>query len=126
VRERYKEPQNLAKIDPVLGGARMAESAADIFGSLEARFKPGRVPKEHTFYFSLDDHRWTVTIGPTSCRVEDGKTVENADCFVKTSEELFVKMYNGEHTPGMTDFMSGRIKSNNPYLMKTFVDAFSD
>ena len=55
---------------------------------------------------------------------QDGKTVENADCFVKTSTELFLKMYNGEHYPGVGDFMSGRIKSNNPYAMKTFIEVF--
>ena len=103
----------------------MAETVEDIFSSLEARYKPGVVQRTQTFYFSLDDYKYTVTLDPQSCKVEEGKTVENADCFVKTSSELFLKMYNGEHTPGMADFMTGRIKSNNPYLMKTFVDAFS-
>ncbi len=103
----------------------MAETVEDIFRELESRFKPGVVTKEQTFYFSVDEHKYTVTVGPDSAKVEEGKTVENADCFVKTSEDLFLKMYNGEHTPGVSDFMSGRIKSNNPFLMKTFVDAFS-
>jgi putative sterol carrier protein len=103
----------------------MAETVEDIFRGLETRFVPGVVKKEQTFYFSIDEHKYTVTVGPDSARVEPGKTVESADCFVKTSEDLFLKMYNGEHTPGVADFMSGRIKSNNPYLMKTFVDAFS-
>ncbi|HQR37633.1 MAG TPA: hypothetical protein PLF26_04455 [Blastocatellia bacterium] len=102
----------------------MAETADDIFRHLESRFRPGRAEKEMTFYFSLDELRWTVTIGPESCSVEPGRAVENADCFVKTTEELFVKMYNGHHYPGMSDFLTGRIKSNNPYLMKTFIDAF--
>ena len=103
----------------------MAETVEDIFRGLKARFVPGVAKKEQTFYFSLDDHKWTVRVGPDDCSVEEGKTVENADCFVKTSSDLFLKMYNGEHYPGMADFMSGRIKSNNPYAMKTFVDAFS-
>jgi putative sterol carrier protein len=103
----------------------MAETVEEIFQGLKERFKPDVAKREQTFYFSIDDHRWTVHVGPDACSVEEGKTVENADCFVKTSAELFLKMYNGEHTPGMADFMTGRIKSNNPYLMKTFVDAFS-
>jgi putative sterol carrier protein len=102
-----------------------AETVEQIFQGLEARFVPGAVDKERTFYFSIDEHKYTVTVGPDAARVEAGKTVENADCYVKTSEDLFVKMYNGEHYPGVSDFMTGRIKSNNPYLMKTFVDAFS-
>ena len=103
----------------------MAETVDDIFHGLEKRFIPGVVKKDHTFYFSIDDHKYTVTVGPDAAKVEGGKTVENADCFVKTSADLFIKMYNGEHSPGVADFMSGRIKSNNPFLMKTFVDAFS-
>lgn len=103
----------------------MAETIDDIFGGLHTRFKPGVVTTPHTFYFSIDEHRYTVTVGPNDCTVEPGKTVEKADCYVKTSEELFMKMYNGEHTPGVSDFMSGRISSNNPYMMKTFVEAFS-
>lgn len=103
----------------------MAQTIDDIFGGLEARYIPGSVTSKQTFYFSLDDAKWTVTLGPDTCLVEEGKTVENADCYVKTSSDLFLKMYNGEHMPGVTDFVTGRIKSNNPYAMKTFVDAFT-
>lgn len=103
----------------------MAQRVEEVFQNLKSSFKPGVVTKQQTFYFSIDDHKYTVTIRPDDCLVEEGKTVENADCFVKTTEDLFLKMYRGEHYPGMADFMSGRIKSNNPFLMKTFVDAFS-
>lgn len=103
----------------------MAESVDEIFDGLRARFVPGAVKTPLTFYFSIDDSQYTVRVGPDACEVEPGKTVEKADCYVKTSTDLFLKMYRGEHTPGVGDFMSGRIKSNNPYLMKTFVDAFS-
>jgi len=104
----------------------MAETVDGIFGGLEERYISGSVKETQTFYFSLDDHKWTVTLEPDGCKVEEGKTVENADCFVKTSADLFLRMYNGEHFPGVTDFMTGRIKSNNPYAMKTFVDAFRE
>ena len=104
----------------------MADTVEEIFSELKSMFHPGKAKKEQTFYFSLDDHKWTVKIGPETCVIEEGKTVENADCFVKTSADLFVKMYNGEYKPGMSDFMSGRIKSNNPYALKTFVDVFHD
>jgi hypothetical protein len=103
----------------------MADTIDEVFLGLDKHFKPGVVDKELSFYFSVDDHKWTVTVRPEDCTVERGKTVEHADCFVKTNEELFLKMYNGHHYPGMGDFLSGRIKSNNPYMMKTFVEAFS-
>lgn len=102
----------------------MAETVDEVFHKLPERYKPGVVKRPQTYYFSIDDHKYTVTLDAESCTVEEGKTVENADCFLKTSEDLFLKMYNGEHRPGMADFMSGRIKSNNPYALKGFIDAF--
>lgn len=103
----------------------MSDSVEEIFSSLESSFKAGVLRERHSFYFSIDDHKWTVVVDSESCSVERGKTVENADCFVKTSEEMFLKIYNGHHYPGVGDFLSGRIKSNNPYMMKTFVEVFS-
>ena len=52
----------------------MAETVEDIFRGLEARFVPGVVDKEQTFYFSVEDHKYTVTITPDSAKVEEGKT----------------------------------------------------
>ena len=45
------------------------------------------------FYFSLDDVRKTVLLSRESCEVQDGKTVERADCVCKTSNELFIKIW---------------------------------
>ncbi len=103
----------------------MPDSVEEIFTNLQSSFKPGVVTEKRSFYFSIDDHKWTVVVDAGSCSVERGKTIDDADCFVKTSEELFLKIYNGHHYPGVGDFLSGRIKSNNPYMMKTFVEVFS-
>lgn len=103
----------------------MAESVEEVFTRLESSFKRGAVRDLHVFYFSIDEHKWTVRIDSDACSIERGKTTDEADCFVKTTEEMFLKIYNGHHYPGVGDFLSGRIKSNNPYMMKTFVDAFS-
>ena len=74
----------------------MSDSVEEIFSSLESSFKAGVLRERHSFYFSIDDHKWTVVVDSESCSVERGKTVENADCFVKTSEEMFLKIYNGQ------------------------------
>ena len=102
----------------------MAETVDEVFHKLPERYKPGVIKKEQSYYFSIDDYKYTVTLDPESCVVEEGKTTEDAHCFLKTSGDLFLKMYNGEYRPGMQDFMSGRIKSNNPYALKGFIDAF--
>ena len=104
----------------------MAKTVAEIFSGLQASFNPKAVKEAKTFYFSLGDEKWTVSISPKECKVEKGKTIDEADCVLKTSPELFVKIWNGEHSPGMGDFMSGRIKSNDPYGLKTFTAAFKE
>ena len=49
------------------------------------------------------------------CVVKEGKPDEDADCFFKASKPMFLDVWNGKHTPSATDFLMGRIKSNNPH-----------
>ena len=97
---------------------------AKIFESLPDKFQRGSTKTARTFYFSLgDEEKWTVSIDEDSCVVKPGKT-EDADCFFKASSEMFLDVWNGKHTPSVTDFLSGKIKSNNPMLLKDFIAAF--
>lgn len=95
-----------------------------VFEALPGLFKPGSVKTSRSFYFSLgDDEKWTVTVTPESCAVSPGKN-DKADCFFKSSTAFFLDVWNGKKVPGLSDFMSGAIKSNNPLLLKEFVTAF--
>ncbi len=97
---------------------------AKIFEKLPKLFQKGSVDKDRSFYFSLgDDEKWTVVLTRDKCTVKAGKT-QDADCFFKASEEMFLKVWSGEYTPTAKDFMFGAIKSNNPLLLKDFVAAF--
>jgi len=97
----------------------------DIFQGLPKKFQKGAVKEPRTFYFSLgDDEKWTVLLDKDKCTVKPGKPAQDADCFFKASKEMFLDVWTGKHTPGMTDFMTGKIKSNNPLLLKEFVGAF--
>ena len=97
---------------------------ARIFKGLPKRFNKANVKAERTYYFSLgDDEKWTVHVGKHKCTVEEGKN-EDADCFFKASPELFLEIWTGQHKLGATDFLTGRVKSNNPMLLKEFVAAF--
>mgnify|MGYP003541747783 CR=1 FL=1 len=69
------------------------------------------------------DERWTVLLTPERCEVTPVHS-EDADCYFKASTELFLDVWNGRHTPSLADFMSGRIKSNNPLMLREFVSAF--
>ena len=98
---------------------------AKIFKGLKKRYVGANIKKPTTFYFSLDDdEKWTVAMAPGGkCSVSPEKT-ENADCFFKASKQMFLDVWNGKYTPSVMDFMTGKIKSNNPTMLKDFVAAF--
>ena len=98
---------------------------AKVFKGLPKRFNKAGVKAARSYYFSLgDDEKWTVHVGKDKCTVEKGHN-EDADCFFKSSPELFLDVWNGTHKLGPTDFLMGRVKSNNPVLLKEFVAAFA-
>ena len=102
-----------------------ASEIAKIFQGLPKRFQKGAVKKARTFYFSLDDdEKWTVALTPDKCEVTPDKPAQDADCFFKASKQMFLDVWGGNYVPGMKDFMTGAIKSNNPMLLKEFVEAF--
>jgi len=95
-----------------------------IFAGLEEHYSSGVIDAETSFYFSIEDIKKTVVLSPEGCRVEDGKTIEAVDCVCKTDGGFFLKIWNDSYRPGMSDFMSGKIKSNNPMALKDFLAAF--
>lgn len=97
---------------------------SDVFLSLPKRFVKGSVKATRTFYFSLGEEKWAVTLTPEACEVTQGKPAQDADVFFKASSEMFVEVWNGRYTPTAKDFLTGAIKSNNPLALKDFVAAF--
>ena len=96
----------------------------DIFATFQEQYKKGIFTLPTTFYFSIDDIKKTVTLDAESCRVEEGKTVEEADCICKTSAVMFSRIWNDGYRPGIMDFMGGSIKSNAPQLLQQLLVAF--
>lgn len=102
-----------------------ASEVAKVFQALPQMFNKDGVTKPRTFYFSLDDdEKWTVALSKDKCEVTPGKPAQDADCFFKSSKQVFLDVWNGKHTPSAKDFMFGTIKSNNPLLLKDFIAAF--
>ena len=99
---------------------------AAIFLGMTSRFKPGALDRPTTFCFAIDDESWTVIIDPQRCQVFKGRTVEDADCFLKTSAEIFLGTIRGTYKPGMIDLVSGKVKTNNPFLLQSFKDSFAE
>jgi long-chain acyl-CoA synthetase len=98
---------------------------AKVFQGLPKRFNKDNVKTARTYYFSLGEkEKWTVRIDKDKCEVTSGRPAEDADCFFKASEQMFLDVWNGTHTPSAKDFLTGSIKSNNPMLLKDFVAVF--
>jgi len=95
-----------------------------IFQGLPGQFVAAKLTAPMSFYFSLGEEKKTVQLTPDSCLVSDGKAVENADCVCKTTPEFFLKIWQDGYRPGMKDFLSGTIKSNNPNALQTFLACF--
>jgi putative sterol carrier protein len=94
------------------------------FAGLRERFNKANVTAERTYCFSLgEDENWTVRLTKAACEVERGKD-EKADCYCEGPAELFLDVWNGRRELGPMDFLAGRVKSNNPMLLKEFVKAF--
>jgi long-chain acyl-CoA synthetase len=94
--------------------------------TLEARFRPGAVDRKTTYYLSLGDapgEKWTVTLSPTSCQVTAGK-IASADCVLKMSAELFVRLVAGTFKPGAMDLLSGKIKTSDVDLLRRLQQSF--
>ena len=85
-----------------------------IFQEMPSRYVAGQLSATRTFYFSIDDIKKTVTVTPTACTVEDGKTVAQADVVLKTTAKLFERVVIEGKTPGPIDIARGRFKTNDP------------
>lgn len=96
----------------------------ELFDKLPESFISGTVTAPMSYYFSLGDLKKTVRISSDTCIVETGRTLENADCVCKTTPEFFLRIWHEGYRPGMKDFLSGTIKSNNPGALQEFLRCF--
>jgi hypothetical protein len=103
-----------------------ASEIGEIFQGLCRRFNPANVRAERSYHFALgEDEQWTVRITRQKCSVLQGSN-EQADVFFKGPAELFLDVWNGRHQLGPMDFLTGRVKSNDPFALKDFVAAFQN
>jgi len=81
-----------------------------------------------TYYFTLgaeNEAKWTLTISPSGCEARIGKPPgAQADCVLKTTPEIFVKIVREASTPSPMEFMTGLVKSNDISLLQTFQKVF--
>lgn len=99
-------------------------SVETIFSELPNNYQTGVIKEPVTIYFSIDDIKRTVRLSPTECRVDTGRTTDNADCVCKTGAAFFLQVWNDNYRPGLKDFLSGAIKANQPDILQLFLKAF--
>lgn len=100
-----------------------------LFDDLQGRFVPGAVSKPTSFYFSLGeaaDGKWTLDLRSDAAVFKQGRPASGtADCVLKTSVEIFEKIVRESYTPSVSEFMSGKVKSNDIALLQVFQRAFA-
>lgn len=120
----FSGPYIMGRIGRAEFNRRARVMQEDLFETFHEQYKKGVFNVPTTFYFSIDDIRKTLTLDGESCLIEDGKTVEAADCVCKTSAAMFNRIWNAGYRPGIMDFMGGAIKSNAPQLLQQLLVAF--
>jgi hypothetical protein len=95
-----------------------------IFKGLCRRFNRDNVRADRTYHFELsEDESWTVRITRESCEVKRGGA-DGADVYFRGPATLFLDVWNGRHELTAKDFLTGKVRSNNPLSLRDFVAAF--
>jgi long-chain acyl-CoA synthetase len=98
------------------------------FTSLPSRAKPEEITDRKSWYFSLgetDELKWTVSAADGTAHVTRGKpTGGKADCVVKTSPDMMLKIIEQAYTPEVNEFVTGVIKTSDLDLLVKFSQSF--
>ena len=97
---------------------------ANIFTTLQNRYQTGKVTEETVYYFSIGEAKYTLFARPDGCEVQNGKTVDNANCVIKAEPKLFVDMIQKGRKPGMLDFTRGKIRVSDMGLVLKLQELF--
>ncbi len=95
-----------------------------LFAAMASHYRPGKIDRATSYYFSIGDHKYTVKVDPEHCVVEEGKTLDNADCVLKTTPELFERMVLHGKMPGPLDIARGKVKTNDVGALTKLRDLF--
>jgi len=99
-----------------------------LFRELESKYVVGRITQPITYYFTLGSEteaKWTMRIAPDGIQITLGKAEGlKADCVLKTTPEIFMKIVREAYTPSPMEFMTGAVKSNDIALLQTFQKVF--
>jgi putative sterol carrier protein len=95
-----------------------------IFSTLQDQYRLNQVTEEVIYYFSIGKDKFTLFARPNGCEVQVGKTVDNANCVIKSDPKLFSDMVLKGKKPGMLDITRGKIKFSDMALALKLQDLF--
>ncbi len=102
---------------------------AGVFEELPTKFQADTVKGPITWYFSLGDRadgKWTVKAAPGGVLdISPGRpTGGRADCVLKTDPKTFERIVREKYVPSFAEFADGRVKTNDPDLLRQFQSVF--
>ncbi len=103
---------------------RNMPDTTEIFSQMASRYRSGSVDKPVTYYFSVGAEKWTATLHPDHCDVQQGRQTSKADCVLKCDPKLFSQMVLDGKKPGPFDIARGKIKTNDVGLLKKLPEFF--
>lgn len=95
-----------------------------IFEQMAGRYRQGSVTETVSYYFSVGAEKWTATLHPDRCEVQEGRHTTRADCVLKCEPKLFSQMVLDGKRPGPFDIARGKIKTNNVGMLKKLPEYF--
>ncbi len=104
-------------------------SIETVFDELHEKFQTEVVSRPITWYFSLGDAadgKWTVAVAPGGdLDIRQGRpSGGKADCVLKTDPKTFERIVRERYVPSFAEFADGRVKTNNPDLLRQFQSVF--
>jgi len=104
------------------------EGLAGVFGELQGKYLADTVKGPITWYFSLGDRadgKWTVGVAPGGVLdIQPGRPAGKADCVLKTDPKTFERIVREKYVPSFAEFADGRVKTNDPDLLRQFQSVF--
>ena len=98
----------------------------EIIEELQQRFDASLVTSPQSYGLVLNGKRWTPLCAEAKCteRMEVIEGKGQTDCAIITQDSFLKKMIFEAYEPGPPDFISRKISSNNPFMLKQFQAIF--
>ena len=127
--ESLRDGANYPWLNEIMEGTETSSSTAErLLSELGEKFSVERVESPISWYFSLGeraDEKWTLMVSDHGVEYHQGKPQKGqADCVLKTDISVFTRMVREGYVPSFAEFAEGKVKTNNPNLLRAFQSVF--